>query len=276
MRRYGQTTDRVTVPGVDAGLKLTLQPAVVAAAPCQPIPTGLYWFSDLTGDFTEVAEAAYVLPPAGDPPVADSVSAVLGLARVLGETCDAVEWHTAWTPDEDADAPRVAELGATLAVYPAATGGPGVLTVTAVCAGQPFGPISLTLAKKYCGPDIRGLCVWKTDLGGHMAYHATCHSEITIAFPSDWDGRLFFQIDGILTPDCYVSWSWTVSDGMDSFFRADPCGFADAFLMWILFNESGPLYPISACNVTVTATVTCNGEEIGVFTAVAILLEDEE
>ena len=29
MRRYGQTTAHVTVPGVDAGLKLTLQPAVV-------------------------------------------------------------------------------------------------------------------------------------------------------------------------------------------------------------------------------------------------------
>lgn len=165
MRRYGQTTERVTVPGVDAGLKLTLQPAVAPAAPCQPAPTGLYWFSDLTGDFTEISEAAYALPPAGDPPVADSVSAVLGLARVLGETCDAVEWRSTWTPDDAADAPRVAELGATLAVYPAATGGPGTLTVTASCNGQTFGPISLTLTEKACGPVVNGLCVWYTQLG---------------------------------------------------------------------------------------------------------------
>ena len=165
MRRYGQTTAHVTVPGVDAGLKLTLQPAVVPATPCQPAPTGLRWFSDLTGDFTEVAEAAYVLPPAGDPPVADSVIAVLGLARVLGETCDAVEWRTAWAPDVDADPPRVADLGASLAVYPASTGGPGVLTVTAVCAGQTVGPISLTLTEKSCGPVVNGLCVWYTQLG---------------------------------------------------------------------------------------------------------------
>lgn len=109
-----------------------------------------------------------------------------------------------------------------------------------------------------------------------MAYHSTCNSDITINFPSDWDGRLFFQIDGILTPDCSVSWEWDVSNGMSSFFRAGNCGFADAFLAWILFDESGLIYPTASCDVTVTATVTCEGEEIGAFNAVAHLLMDEE
>lgn len=165
MRRYGQTETRVTVPGVNAGLKLTLQPSVVAAVPCKPAPTGLFWFSDLTGEFSESAEAAFVLPLAGDPPAADTVAPILAVARVLGETCDAVTWRTTWTPDDEGDPPGLAEVGADLLVYPTATTGPGVLTVRAECGWQSFGPISLALALKHCGPDIRGLCVWHEQLG---------------------------------------------------------------------------------------------------------------
>ena len=165
MRRYGQTETRVTVPGVNAGLKLTLQPAAPSAVPCKPAPAGLYWFSDVSGEFSAAAEAAFVLPTTGDPPAADTVAPILAVARVLGETCDAVTWRTTWTPDEEGGPPGLAEVGADLLVYPTAATGPGVLTVRAECGGQSFGPISLGLVLRYCGPDIRGLCVWHDQWG---------------------------------------------------------------------------------------------------------------
>lgn len=109
-----------------------------------------------------------------------------------------------------------------------------------------------------------------------MAYHATCNSEITAYFPSGWDGRLFWQIDGILTPDCAVSWSFVVSDGMESYFNHSDYGLPDAYFAWLSLDGGDLVYPAASCDVTVTVTVTCNGEEIGVFTAVAHLLMDEE
>lgn len=109
-----------------------------------------------------------------------------------------------------------------------------------------------------------------------MAYHDPCSSEATAYFPSGWDGRLFWQIDGILTPDCTVAWSFEVSDGMESYFYHGENGFPDAYFAWLGRDGGDLVYPTASCNVTVTATVTCNGEEIGVFTAVAELLLDEE
>lgn len=142
MRRYGQTMTGLTVPGQDAGLKLTLQPLVEAqggAGPCVPQPTGLAWFSDATAEFSELAEAAYLLP-------AEPVGPVLAVARVLGETCGNVAWSSEWTPQSGTGgAPETAGVGADLLVYPATGGGPGVLSVTAECGGQTLGPILLTL-----------------------------------------------------------------------------------------------------------------------------------
>lgn len=139
MRRYGETTPVLTVPGQDAGLKLTLQPAVEAARPCSPAPAGIYWFSDSTGEFTEQTEAAYLSS-------AEAAGPVLAVARALGETCGEVRWSTEWTPQSGTGgAPEVVGLGADLLVYPALGGGPGVLSVTAECGGQPLGPILLTL-----------------------------------------------------------------------------------------------------------------------------------
>ena len=142
MRRYGQTMPGLTVPGQDAGLKLTLQPLVEAqggAGPCVPQPTGLAWFSDAIAEFSELAEAAYLLP-------AEPVGPVLAVARVLGETCGNVAWSSEWTPQSGTGgAPETAGVGADLLVYPATGGGPGVLSVTAECGGQTLGPILLTL-----------------------------------------------------------------------------------------------------------------------------------
>lgn len=150
MRRYGQQSQPVTIPGQDAKLKLTLQPLLDAPEPaplCVPSPTGLFWFSDLSGGFTEASEAAYLLDIGAAGPV-------LGVARVLGETCDAVEWSHDWTPDgEDLGSPGVMASGADLLVYPLHDTAPGALMVSAGCAGRSFGPIVLTLLARSCCPD---------------------------------------------------------------------------------------------------------------------------
>ncbi|MBK7542501.1 MAG: hypothetical protein IPI57_12120 [Candidatus Competibacteraceae bacterium] len=140
MRRYGSTSDGLTVPGQNAGLKLTLQPAPPEPAPaCAPAPTGLYWFSDSTGDFTEPTEAAYLSS-------AEAAGPVLAVARVIGETCGDVVWAHDWTPDAGTGgAPGVIGNGADCLVYPVLGGGPGQLSVSAECAGQSLGPILLTL-----------------------------------------------------------------------------------------------------------------------------------
>lgn len=155
-------TQTIVLPDREIALSLPVaqQPA------CQPDPTGLYWFSDATGDFTEVAEAAYVLPVSTDPETpTDTVSATLGVARVLGETCHEVTWTASWTPTPaDGGAPGWSEDGPELRVYPLPNTAPGVLSVTAQCAGRTFGPITLTLALLECGvdcvPQITGLCIF--------------------------------------------------------------------------------------------------------------------
>lgn len=113
--------------------------ALAGDPPCVPDPTGLYWFSDSTGDFTEPTEAAYLSS-------AEAAGPVLAVARVLGETCGEVRWSTEWTPQSGTGgAPEVVGLGADFLVYPALGGGPGQLSVSAECGGQSLGPILLTL-----------------------------------------------------------------------------------------------------------------------------------
>lgn len=155
MRRYGESTPVLTVPGRDAGLKLTLQPVTEAPAaiPCQPRPVGLRWFSDLTGGFTEESEAAYLLSEGAAGPV-------LGVARVLGETCGDVTWRYDWTPASGKNGhPGLIEDGDDLLVYALPASAPGILEVSATCAGRRFGPILFTILRYscysyYCAPYI--------------------------------------------------------------------------------------------------------------------------
>ena len=166
-------TKQITVPGQQVGLTVPLAAvtACPAPAPCAPDPTGLYWFSDATGDFTEIAEAAYVLPVSTDPEKpTDTVAATLGVARVLGETCNAVTWTASWTPETaSGGAPGWNEDGPELQVYPLPDTAPGVLSVYAACSGRTLGPITLTLALLDCGtgactPEIFGLCIFTQPL----------------------------------------------------------------------------------------------------------------
>ena len=136
-----------------AGRAIELTAALAGAPPCIPDPTGLFWFSETTGDFTEAAEAAYFISPEPDP--FDSAGPLIAVARVLGETCGGVVWSWIWTPEPLPDpppegatlasAPAVLEDGASLLIYPAPGYGAGDLSVTAECAGQSLGPILLTL-----------------------------------------------------------------------------------------------------------------------------------
>lgn len=150
MRRYGKTSDATVVPGKDAGIKLVLQPLAEAAeqseiAPCQPIVDGLFWFSDSTGEFDQVAEAAYLLAEGAAGPL-------LGIAKLAGEPCDLpVTWAKAWTPATGTGGdPGYLEDGASLLVYPLAETVPGVLEVTAEHGGQSYGPILLTVLRYSC------------------------------------------------------------------------------------------------------------------------------
>lgn len=136
-----------------AGRAIELTAALAGAPPCIPDPTGLFWFSETTGDFTEAAEAAYFISPEPDP--FDSAGPLIAVARVLGETCGGVVWSWIWTPEPLPDpppegatlasAPAVLEDGASLLIYPAPGYGAGELAVSAECAGRAFGPILLVL-----------------------------------------------------------------------------------------------------------------------------------
>lgn len=138
MRRYGDTANHVMVPGQNTGIKLTMQPVV--SAECKPAPTGLFWFSDETGDFKQIAEAAYLSA------TAEAASPVLAVAKVIGETCGSVDWSMAWTPAEGTGGdPAIKADGSLLYVYQAAGTAPGELRVSAQCGRQTLGPISLTI-----------------------------------------------------------------------------------------------------------------------------------
>lgn len=144
-RRYAFKSAEPLARDADLTLKMTpLTPTASAATACKPAPTGLYWFSDLTGTFDQEAEAAYLLTEGAAGPL-------LGLARVLGETCSDVTWTTTWTPAAGAGGePGLVEDGANLIVYPLAETALGILSVTATSAGQTFGPILLVVLRYAC------------------------------------------------------------------------------------------------------------------------------
>lgn len=148
-------TRTLQLPGRRLDLTLPLAPqAVPAPPPCHPAPTGLYWFSDVTGGFTEVSEAAYLLPEGAAGPV-------LGVAQMLGETCGDVQWSHQWTPESSAGgAPELVDDGAHLIVYARADTVPGILAVSARSAGQSFGPILLTLLRS-SGYSYSATALWR-------------------------------------------------------------------------------------------------------------------
>lgn len=152
MRRYGTRSDSTVVPGNDSGLSLVMQPvaeacAEVVSVECEPDVTGLFWFSDSTGAFDQDVEAAYLLAEGAAGPL-------LGLAKLVGETCDLpVTWTKTWMPESGTGGdPGYFEDGARLVVYPLADSVPGVLEVTAEHDGQNYGPILLTVLRysSYC------------------------------------------------------------------------------------------------------------------------------
>lgn len=128
-----------------AGRELAFTAPLTGATACEPTVDGLYWFSDLTGQFDARAEVAYLLPEGAAGPL-------LGIARLTGETCDGpITWRKTWTPQTvGGDPPWYAPDGADLIVYPAATTTPGVLMVSAEFGGRLFGPILLTILRYQC------------------------------------------------------------------------------------------------------------------------------
>lgn len=137
-------TRRIQVPG--RTIEWAIPIGQNAPCPdCRPAPLGLYWFSDATGDFTEVSEAAYLLDsgPAGP---------ALGVARVLGETCGQTVWTTEWSPQAGSGgAPGLFEDGDNLIVYPLPDTQPGILSVSAQCGERFLGPVLLTVLRYQCG-----------------------------------------------------------------------------------------------------------------------------
>lgn len=137
------------ITGPKTAIKLTLQPlssavaetaAVAVATSCTPAISGLFWFSDSTGQFDQTAESAG-LATDGNP--------TLDIARLLVEICDLpVTWTKTWTPTDSGDTgsdPGYLEDGSELVVYQLSTTRPGTLEVTAECNGESFGPILLTV-----------------------------------------------------------------------------------------------------------------------------------
>jgi len=190
------------------GRSIEFTAALAGAPPCVPDPIGLFWFSEATGDFTESAEAAYVLVPEADP--FDPAGPLVAQARMIGETCGAVVWSWTWTPAPLPDPPPegavlavmpgLLEDGANLLVYPVPGYGAGDLAVTAKCAGRTFGPILLTLLPKEsggggapCCPEPSAGQYQSATIGDHAAYlfpisGINLSSAMTAAWSVDYTG----------------------------------------------------------------------------------------
>ena len=174
------------ITGSKTAIKLTLQPlssaieataAAAVATPCAPAISGLFWFSDSTGQFDQAAEAAYLL-------AAESASPALGVAALLGEGCGLpVTWTMNWVPDTGTGGdPGILEDGQRLVVFQSSTTVPGALTVTAEHNGQVFGPIVLTLTAASTGGS--GSEDWISILDN--TYWSASYSENPTG--SGWDG----------------------------------------------------------------------------------------
>lgn len=248
-------TQTLTVPGREIALTLPmgLSPTPCPeVAPCTPDPQGLFWYSDVSGNFDAIAEAAYLLDP--NAPL-DSVAAALGMARVMGTLCgEAVTWTYDWTPETPAGSgwPLVAELGDTLAVSATPATTPGVLTVYADIAGQTFGPVALTLAWLPCTPTVQGLCLVKNN--GAIEQCAS-PVELDPAFP------LALRLKGTLCPGDTINWQLNTS------------GLTGPVTAWhtpenptlVLCSGGSPENPNVYGPLIITATVTHATQTLGPF-----------
>lgn len=139
----------IKTPGRSIELTVPLgPPAGVAPEPipgCEPAVTGLFWFSDSTGQYDQEVEAAYLLAEGAAGPA-------LGVAALVGEHCGlSVTWTKDWTPASGTGGdPGYFEDGARLVVYPLDTSAPGVLEVSAEHGGQTYGPILLSVLRYTC------------------------------------------------------------------------------------------------------------------------------
>lgn len=142
-------TRKVKAPGRAIELTVPLgPPATETPEPipdCEPAITGLFWFSDASGQHDQEVEAAYLLAEGAAGPV-------LGVAGLVGEDCRLpVTWTTDWTPASGSGGdPGYFEDGARLVVYPLADTVPGVLEVSADHDGESYGPILLTVIRYAC------------------------------------------------------------------------------------------------------------------------------
>lgn len=141
MRRYGTQSQRVTVPGQDAGLRLVLQRSQQlaqqpAAASCAADIAGLFWFAN--GEYSGTEQTAII----------DAEYPILAVAKVVGEICGSnVEWSAVWEDSEAGEdgPPVVLPDGQALVIAADTETITGTLVVQAVIDGVVYGPISLTL-----------------------------------------------------------------------------------------------------------------------------------
>jgi hypothetical protein len=193
----------VTVPGKDAGLTLTLQPAIDSsdgeAEACTPDIQGLYWFSDTGTHHHATTETADLVPGT------ETANPLLATALLIGELCDEkITWHVIWTPEdeeaEDSD-PGLSEQGQNLCIFQRigkTTG--GSLSVSAVLLGHTYGPISLTIASSATG-DCCPVDITSTEN----------NTNITV-FQSGNDTRiLMMQIAGTGLEGITFSWTMTTT-----------------------------------------------------------------
>lgn len=144
--------------GQNVGLTLHMTPLPVAVEPCVPSITGVFWFSDESGAFDAMSEAAYLMD--GEP--AGPVAAV---ALLAGETCgQTVWWIKEWTPDDEGGgSPLYLQADPYLFVYVDADTAPGTLNVSASCDGRTYGPIVLTMIAAAGGGGACPPSFWKIE-----------------------------------------------------------------------------------------------------------------
>ena len=185
--------------------KLARLPAVVAAAveTVAPLPAGLAlaWFSDTLGTFSEVSEAAYLMP---EPDTA--AGPVLGVAGFSGDIGGAtVTWSTEWTPETgDGGDPGITTDGARLIVWPQVGTQPGVLLVSASINGVVYGPVAITVLR-YAGdytaaPIVVDPLTWSTGLTDETTT-ADAYYGFSAAVAGSWPAGTVFD--------------WAVDDNID-------------------------------------------------------------
>lgn len=128
MRRYGQTSDKITMRGPSAGVKFGLTPAAATiqeALPCTATPGGLFWYNPETAQFDLLSEAALLEQYSDNvPQIPDFVLTRPPYrfhAQLQGELClcadHAVKWRVEWNGSGE-NPPHYSTAGSDFFVYP--------------------------------------------------------------------------------------------------------------------------------------------------------------